>query len=111
MTDQILKRKGGRPPLPPAPQTAAACRSLIASETVKAKPRDRTLRYLYRLLKAFEAGVGAAPDFPPYQAAGSMNLCAEGGSTGKTRTPRRFVRKSNPHCSKTKSRLANPIRK
>jgi hypothetical protein len=27
---------------------------LIARETVKTKPRERTLRYLYRLLKAFE---------------------------------------------------------
>ena len=54
MIGPILKRRAGRPPLPPAPQNAAACRSLIASETVKAKPRERTLRYLYRLLKAFE---------------------------------------------------------
>ena len=48
---------------------------------------------------------------PAYQAAGSMKFCAEGGSTGRTRTWRRFVRKSNPHCSNTKSRLANPMRK
>jgi hypothetical protein len=27
---------------------------LIAQETVKTKPRERTLRFLYRLLKAFE---------------------------------------------------------
>jgi hypothetical protein len=52
MTD--LKRKGGRPPLPPPPQNAADCRVLIAQETVKTKPRERTLRYLYRLLKAYE---------------------------------------------------------
>jgi hypothetical protein len=60
MTDQTLKRKGGRPPLPPAPQDAAACRSLIASETVKAKPRERTLRHLYRLLKVFERAEDSA---------------------------------------------------
>jgi hypothetical protein len=60
MTDQTLKRKGGRPPLPPAPQNAGDCRTLIASETVKAKPRERTLRYLYRLLKAFVAAEDAA---------------------------------------------------
>ena len=27
---------------------------LIAQETVKTRPRERTLRYLYRLLKSFE---------------------------------------------------------
>lgn len=53
MTGQ-LKRKGGRPCIPPAPQNAAECRTLIAQETVKTKPRERTLRYLYRLLRAFE---------------------------------------------------------
>jgi hypothetical protein len=52
MTD--LKRKAGRPPLPPAPENAGECRMLIAQETVKTKPRERTLRFLYRLLKAFE---------------------------------------------------------
>ncbi len=63
MTDQILKRKGGRPPLPPAPQNADDCRALIAQETVKTKPRQRTLMYLYRLLKAFErADVQAAAE-------------------------------------------------
>jgi len=59
MTDQILKRKGGRPPLPPAPQTAGDCRTLIAAETVRTKPRERTLRYLYRLLRAFVAAEDA----------------------------------------------------
>ena len=59
MTDQILKRKGGRPPLPPAPQNAGDCRTLIAAETVRTKPRERTLRYLYRLLRAFVAAEDA----------------------------------------------------
>lgn len=63
MTDATLKRKAGRPPLPPAPQNAGDCRTLISLETVKTKPRERTLRYLYRLLKAFErADVQAAAD-------------------------------------------------
>jgi len=63
MIDQTLKRKGGRPPLPPAPQNAGDCRALIAQETVKTKPRERTLRHLYRLLKAFVAAeVQAAAD-------------------------------------------------
>src|SRR5579872_908067 len=58
-----LKRKAGRPPIPPAPQNAGDCRTLIAHETVKTKPRERTLRYLYRLLKAFErADVQAAAE-------------------------------------------------
>lgn len=47
-------RRNGRPPLPLAPQNAEDIRTLIAQETVKTKPRERTLRYLYRLLKAFE---------------------------------------------------------
>ena len=55
MTDQILKRKGGRPPLPPAPQNAGDCR-----ETVKTKPREVTLQLLYKLLKAFERADDAA---------------------------------------------------
>jgi hypothetical protein len=49
------KRKGGRPPLPPAPQNAAECRELIARETVKTSPSERRLRLLYRLLKSFVA--------------------------------------------------------
>jgi hypothetical protein len=49
-----VKRKAGRPPLPPPPQNAGDCRVLIGLETVRTKPRERTLRYLYRLLKAFE---------------------------------------------------------
>jgi hypothetical protein len=58
-----LKRKPGRPPIPPAPQNAADCRTLIGVETVKTTPRERTLRYLYRLLKAFErADVQAAAE-------------------------------------------------
>jgi len=62
MTGTILRRIG-RPPLPPAPQNAADCRALIAQETVKTKPRERTLRYLYRLLRAFErADVQAAAE-------------------------------------------------
>ena len=58
MPDSV-KRKG-RPPLPPAPQNAGDCRALIAQETVKTKPRERTLRYPYRLLKAFVAAEDAA---------------------------------------------------
>jgi len=58
MTD--LKRKAGRPPLPPAPQNAADCRVLIGLETVRTKPRERTLRYLYRLLRVFVAAEDAA---------------------------------------------------
>ena len=54
MSETILKRKGGRPPLPPAPQNAAECRALIAAETVKTTPRERTLRALYKLLRAME---------------------------------------------------------
>ena len=54
------KNKGGRPPLPPAPKSAGDCRTLIALETVKTKPRERTMRYLYRLLKAFIAAEDAA---------------------------------------------------
>jgi hypothetical protein len=59
MTGPTLKRKGGRPPLPPAPQNAGDCRTLIAAETVRTKPRERTVRYLYRLLRAFVAAEDA----------------------------------------------------
>jgi hypothetical protein len=63
MTGTISKRRAGRPPLPPAPENAGDCRTLIGQETVKTKPRERTLRYLYRLLKAFErADVQAAAE-------------------------------------------------
>ncbi len=63
MTETTLKRRVGRPPLPPAPQNAGDCRTLIAQETVKTKPRERTLRYLYKLLRAFErADVQAAAE-------------------------------------------------
>jgi hypothetical protein len=50
----VLTKRVGRPPLPPAPENAGDCRMLIAQETVKTKPRERTLRFLYRLLKVFE---------------------------------------------------------
>ena len=60
MSETILKRKGGRPALPPAPQSAADVRQLISAETVKTKPRERTLRHLYRLLKAFVTAEDAA---------------------------------------------------
>jgi hypothetical protein len=60
MTGPTLKRRAGRPPLPPAPQNAGDCRTLIAAETVRTKPRERTLRYLYRLLRAFVAAEEAA---------------------------------------------------
>jgi hypothetical protein len=54
MTDQTLKRKGGRPPLPPAPQNADDCRALIAAEVVRSNPRVRSLAFFYKLLRAFE---------------------------------------------------------
>ncbi len=54
MIGPTLKRKGGRPCLPAPPENASECRTLIAAETVKAKPREQTLRALYKLLKAFE---------------------------------------------------------
>jgi hypothetical protein len=58
-----FKRKAGRPPLPPVPENAGDCRTLIGLETVKTRPRERTLRYLYRLLKTFErADVQAAAE-------------------------------------------------
>jgi hypothetical protein len=60
MTEIIVKRRGGRPPLPPAPQNSGDCRALIAIETVKTKPRRRTLQCLYRLLKAFVVAEDAA---------------------------------------------------
>jgi hypothetical protein len=60
MTATTLKRKAGRPPLPPPPQNAGECRVLIAHETVKTKPRERTLRYLYRLLRVFVTAEDAA---------------------------------------------------
>lgn len=53
MTNTTQERRGGRPPIPPAPQNSADVRALIAQETVKTKPRVRTLRCLYRLLKVF----------------------------------------------------------
>ncbi len=60
MSGPTLKRRAGRPPLPPAPQNAGDCRTLIAAETVRTQPRERTVRYLYRLLKAFERADDAA---------------------------------------------------
>jgi hypothetical protein len=59
MTGTTVKQRG-RPPLPPAPQNAGDCQMLIARETVKTKPRERTLRYLYRLLRVFVAAEDAA---------------------------------------------------
>ena len=60
MTGPTLKRRAGRPPLPPAPQTTGDCRTLVAAEIVKTKPSERRLRLLYRLLKAFVAAEDAA---------------------------------------------------
>jgi hypothetical protein len=54
MTD--LKRRAGRPPIPPAPLNTGDCRVLIGMETVKTVPRERTLRCLYKLLRAYERG-------------------------------------------------------
>jgi hypothetical protein len=54
MAARQTKRKGGRPCIPPAPRDAAETRALIAAEVVKTKPRERTLRHFYRLLRAFE---------------------------------------------------------
>jgi hypothetical protein len=59
MTD-TPKRRGGRPPIPPAPHNSADVRALIAQESVKTKPRVRTLRCLYRLLKVFVAAEDTA---------------------------------------------------
>ena len=59
MTETTLKRKGGRPPLPPPPQNAGEVRALISVETVKTKPRELTLRHLYRLLRVFVAAEDA----------------------------------------------------
>ena len=60
MTDEIVKpevkrNRGGRPPQPPAPTNATECRALIAQEVVRHKPRELTLRGLYRLLREFTA--------------------------------------------------------
>ncbi len=55
MTDQTLKRKGGRPPLPPAPTNPGDCRALIAAETVRTNPSERRLRQWYRLLRTYLA--------------------------------------------------------
>ena len=78
MPDATVKGKG-RPPLPPAPQNAEDVRTLIAQETVKTKPRERTLRYLYRLLKAFErADAQAATD-------GNNKLLAEANVLQRTK--------------------------
>ena len=60
MTGPTLKRKGGRPPLPPAPQSAGDCRTLVAAEIVKTKPSERRLRQLYKLLRTFVAAEDAA---------------------------------------------------
>jgi len=57
---ETSRRRGGRPPIPPPPQNSAECRTLIAQETVKTKPRERTLRCLYRLLRVFVAAEDAA---------------------------------------------------
>ena len=54
LTPQRPKNRGGRPCIPPAPRDAAETRALIAGEVVKTKPRERTLRHFYRLLRAFE---------------------------------------------------------
>jgi hypothetical protein len=60
MTEEIVKpevkrNRGGRPSFPPAPTNATECRALIAAEVVRHKPRELTLRGLYRLLKEFSA--------------------------------------------------------
>ncbi len=49
-----LKNRGGRPPLPAPPQTAAETRSLIATEIVKTTPSTTKLRHLQKLLKSQE---------------------------------------------------------
>lgn len=48
------RKKGGRPPLPPAPKNASDTRALIAQEVVKTKPSQSRLRYLRALLHSFE---------------------------------------------------------
>ena len=49
-----MKRKGGRPPQPPAPTNADECRVLIAQEVVRHKPREMMLRGLFRLLNEYK---------------------------------------------------------
>jgi hypothetical protein len=62
MIDQP-KRKGGRPPLPDyvIVTDSATCRVAITRELM-AQNRDRQLKGLYKLLKAFERGEQAARD-------------------------------------------------
>lgn len=89
MTDQTIKRKCGRPPLPPAPQNAAETRQLIAAEVVKTNPRERTLRHLRLLLRAFErAEVQAAADLKNKLLAEQVRL-AEAANTLKADEYRR----------------------
>lgn len=63
MTDEIVKaevpasakrNRGGRPPRPSAPQNASECRALIAHEVVRHKPREHSLRGLFRLLNEYK---------------------------------------------------------
>ena len=55
LTASAKRNRGGRPPQPPAPTNATECRALIAREVVRHKPRELTLRGLYRLLREFTA--------------------------------------------------------
>jgi hypothetical protein len=62
-TTEASKNRGGRPPLPRAPESPADCRRLIAQEVVRTKPSDYRLRQLHKLLRAFEkADAQAAAD-------------------------------------------------
>jgi hypothetical protein len=49
-----MKRKGGRPPIPSAPLNADECRALIAAEVIRSKPKEHTLRGLFRLLNEYK---------------------------------------------------------
>ena len=55
--------------------------------------------------------IALIPQSSANQAAGSIKFCADEDSSDKTRTRRRFVKKSKPHCRSTNRRLANPMRK
>src|SRR2546430_11442002 len=61
-------------------------------------------RQLHRNPPGSEYTLPGVSVFSECQAAGSIKFCADGGSSDKTRTRRRFVRKSSPHCRSTNRR-------
>src|ERR1035441_5543245 len=60
-TPEPRKSKGGRPPLPDAPTSAAECRRLLAIEVVKTTPHTPRLKGLQTLLESFERQDKDAP--------------------------------------------------